>query len=70
MCVYSVFISSGDGLKIQNVEPLCRSLSGIQGYKIPGLSSKKLLDAGFVFKYGLDDMYDGAVQCCKEKGFL
>ena len=48
----------------------CRSLSGIEGYRIPGLSSKKLLDAGFVFKYGLDEMFDGAVQCCKEKGFL
>ncbi|XP_059633986.1 vestitone reductase-like [Cornus florida] len=40
------------------------------GIKYSGLSSKKLLDAGFKFKYGLDGMYDEAIQCCKEKGFL
>ncbi|KAI8024899.1 hypothetical protein LOK49_LG02G00597 [Camellia lanceoleosa] len=34
------------------------------------LSSKKLLDTGFKYKYGLEEMYDGAIQCCKEKGFL
>ncbi|RVW41009.1 Vestitone reductase [Vitis vinifera] len=50
--------------------PTTESLSGIQGYRTPGLSSKKLLDTGFVFKHGLDEMFDGAVQCCKEKGFL
>ncbi|KAB1218955.1 Vestitone reductase [Morella rubra] len=36
------------------------------------LSSMKLLDTGFKFKYRLefDDMFEGAIQCCKEKGFL
>ena len=64
------FISAVDDLKRQNVQHFCRSLSGIQGYRTPGVSSKKLLDTGFVFKHGLDEMFDGAVQCCKEKGFL
>jgi len=36
--------------------------------KIPDLSSKKLIDAGFVFKYGIEEMLDDAIQCCKEKG--
>ncbi|XP_059633981.1 vestitone reductase-like [Cornus florida] len=39
-------------------------------FKHPGLSSKKLMDSGFKYKYGLDEMYDEAIQCCKEKGFL
>ncbi|KAK4838255.1 hypothetical protein QYF36_012325 [Acer negundo] len=50
--------------------PTVESLSEIEGFKLPGLSSKKLLDTGFKFKYGLDEIYDGAVQCCKEKGYL
>jgi len=38
--------------------------------KFSDLSSKKLLDTGFKFKYNVNDMYDGAIQCCKEKGIL
>ncbi|KAL5796357.1 hypothetical protein ACOSQ2_001177 [Xanthoceras sorbifolium] len=50
--------------------PTADSLAEIKGYKVPELSSKKLLDTGFKYKYGLDDMFDGAIQCCKEKGYL
>ncbi|KAJ6407862.1 hypothetical protein OIU84_011216 [Salix udensis] len=46
------------------------SLKDVEGFRIPGVSSKKLLDSGFKFRYGLDEMFDGAIQCCKEKGFL
>ncbi|XP_022757088.1 vestitone reductase-like [Durio zibethinus] len=45
-------------------------LTDIEGTKLPGLSSKKLLDLGFKFKCGVEDMYDGAIKSCKEKGFL
>ncbi|KAI9180555.1 hypothetical protein LWI28_006018 [Acer negundo] len=45
-------------------------LEEIKGYKVPELSSRKLLDTGFKYKYGLDEMFDGAIQCCKEKGYL
>ncbi|XP_045828384.1 vestitone reductase-like [Trifolium pratense] len=38
--------------------------------KFTELSSRKLLDSGFKFKYGVNDMYDAAIQCCKEKGIL
>ena len=48
----------------------CSSLKEIEGYRTPGVSSKKLLDTGFKYKYGLDEMFDEAIQCCKEKGFL
>nr|KYP52299.1 Dihydroflavonol-4-reductase [Cajanus cajan] len=40
----------------------------IEGIKIQDLSSKKLKDAGFVFMYGLEEMLDDAIQCCKQKG--
>lgn len=48
----------------------CRFLKGIEESKYTGLSSQKLLDAGFKFKYGFEEMFDGAIQCCKEKGFI
>ncbi|KAJ0112355.1 hypothetical protein Patl1_00265 [Pistacia atlantica] len=50
--------------------PTLDEVAEIRGYKIPGLSSKKLLDAGFEFKYGVIEMFDGAINCCKGKGFL
>ena len=46
------------------------SLAEIKGMKVPGLSSKKLLDTGFKFKYGVEEMFDGAIKCCKERGYL
>ncbi|PIA50003.1 hypothetical protein AQUCO_01300620v1 [Aquilegia coerulea] len=33
-------------------------------------SSKKLTELGFKFKYGLEEMIDGALQCCQDKGLL
>ncbi|CAN0889821.1 Vestitone reductase [Linum grandiflorum] len=50
--------------------PPVRSRKHVPGHKNPKLSSRKLLDAGFEFKYGLDDMFEGAIQCCIHKGFL
>ncbi|KAK4476522.1 hypothetical protein RD792_015678 [Penstemon davidsonii] len=38
--------------------------------KFVSLSSKKLSDTGFKYKYGLEEMFDGAIECCKEKGLL
>ncbi|KAM7472108.1 hypothetical protein LguiA_010291 [Lonicera macranthoides] len=50
--------------------PSVNDLKEIKGAKYASLSSKKLLDSGFKYKYGLEEMFDGAIQCCKEKGFL
>ncbi|KAJ7962193.1 Dihydroflavonol-4-reductase [Quillaja saponaria] len=50
--------------------PTLDSLKEIKARKIHSLSSKKLLDAGFDFKYGFDEMFNEAIQCCKEKGYL
>lgn len=49
---------------------LCSDLSRVEGPKFSGLSSKKLLDAGFKFKYGVDEMFSDAIQCCREKHYL
>ncbi|PRQ57630.1 putative vestitone reductase [Rosa chinensis] len=50
--------------------PVVESLKEVKGPKFPGLSSKKLLDSGFEFKYGVDEMFSEAIHCCKEKGYL
>ncbi|KAJ6710006.1 VESTITONE REDUCTASE-LIKE [Salix koriyanagi] len=50
--------------------PTLEYLKDVKGSKSSDVSSKKLLDSGFKFRYGLDEMFDGAIQCCKEKGFL
>ncbi|RVW41017.1 Vestitone reductase [Vitis vinifera] len=63
-------MSAADDLRRQNVQHSCSYLKEVRGYGIPGVSSKKLLDTGFKYKYGLDEMFDEAIQCCKEKGFL
>lgn len=45
-------------------------LKKIEGNKVPRVTSKKLLDSGFKFKYSLDEMYDDAIECCKQRGYL
>nr|WET52741.1 oxidoreductase 13 [Callicarpa americana] len=37
---------------------------------LPDFSSKKLLETGFQYENGLEEMFDGAIKCCKEKGLL
>ncbi|MBA0846769.1 hypothetical protein Goshw_007062, partial [Gossypium schwendimanii] len=44
--------------------PSPESLGEIKGMKWPGVSSKKLLDTGFEFNCGVEEMFDGAIQCC------
>ncbi|GKV00004.1 hypothetical protein SLEP1_g12768 [Rubroshorea leprosula] len=46
------------------------SLADCQIFKAPGLSSKKLLESGFKFKYNIEEMLDDAIKCCKDKGYL
>ncbi|PSS24162.1 Vestitone reductase [Actinidia chinensis var. chinensis] len=50
--------------------PPPHSLKDFEGFRYPNFSSKKLLDIGFNYEYSLEEMYHGAIQCCKEKGFL
>ncbi|KAL6981806.1 (3R)-2'-hydroxyisoflavanone reductase [Sarracenia purpurea var. burkii] len=50
--------------------PTLDSLKEIERNTYSALSSKKLRDIGFKYKYGLEEIYDEAIQCCKEKGFL
>ncbi|KAK9053903.1 hypothetical protein SSX86_024978 [Deinandra increscens subsp. villosa] len=37
---------------------------------IPSVSSEKLLGTGFQFKYGIEKMYDDAIECCKRINIL
>ncbi|XP_039168101.1 vestitone reductase-like [Eucalyptus grandis] len=50
--------------------PSPESLKEVKGPRFASLASRKLLDAGFEYKYGIEDMFDGAIQCCKGKGYL
>ncbi|XP_028754158.1 vestitone reductase-like [Neltuma alba] len=50
--------------------PTIDSLRESTSLKVPDLSSKKLIDAGYEFKYGLEEMLVDAIECCKEKGYL
>ncbi|GKV20441.1 hypothetical protein SLEP1_g30565 [Rubroshorea leprosula] len=50
--------------------PSPNSLAKVQSFKAPGLSSKKLLESGFKFKYSVEEMLDDAIKCCKDKGYL
>ncbi|KAL4395189.1 hypothetical protein AHAS_Ahas02G0227100 [Arachis hypogaea] len=47
-----------------------KSIKKIKGENVPHLNSKKLIDAGFEFKYGTEETFEEAIQCCKEKGYL
>ncbi|XP_048334490.1 vestitone reductase [Ziziphus jujuba] len=63
----SAFLSSNyPDIKV----PTADSLKDIKGFNKSTCSSKKLLDSGFKFKYGLESMFDGAIQSCKEKGHI
>ncbi|KAL4325045.1 hypothetical protein GQ457_11G000970 [Hibiscus cannabinus] len=76
------YICSSDTVTIQKIVeilsnthpeftlPTPETLEKIEGSKITGVTSKKLMDLGFKFNYGVQDMYDGVIKCCKEKGFL
>ncbi|KAK7340108.1 hypothetical protein VNO77_20802 [Canavalia gladiata] len=50
--------------------PTQEELKEIKGAKLPHLTSKKLVDAGFEFKYSIEEMFQDAIECCKEKGYL
>ncbi|TKY65613.1 Vestitone reductase [Spatholobus suberectus] len=50
--------------------PTVEEVKKIKGVKLPHLISKKLEDAGFEFKYSVEDMFQDAIECCKEKGYL
>ncbi|KAK7256024.1 hypothetical protein RIF29_29455 [Crotalaria pallida] len=51
--------------------PTIDSIKNSKKEDIPSLSSKKLIDAGFEFKYVRPkEIFEEAIQCCKEKGYL
>ncbi|KAJ4838818.1 hypothetical protein Tsubulata_049165 [Turnera subulata] len=55
---------------LENSEAKGRDRKETEESAICRLSSKKLLDLGFTFQFGLNEMFDGAIQCCKDNSFL
>ncbi|XP_051145860.1 vestitone reductase-like [Andrographis paniculata] len=52
-------------LKLVNPESVVNRAANFKG-----LSSKKLLEIGFKYKYGIAEMFDDAIRCCKKNGWL
>ncbi|CAL5192539.1 unnamed protein product [Lathyrus oleraceus] len=50
--------------------PKSKVLMGAKGPMLPHLTSKKIMDAGFEFKYSIEEMFEDTIECCKGKGFL
>ncbi|BAT83844.1 hypothetical protein LR48_Vigan03g067100 [Vigna angularis] len=50
--------------------PSVEEVKDIKGAKLPHLNSQKLVDAGFEFKYSVEDMFTDAVECCKQNAYL
>ncbi|KAK4483414.1 hypothetical protein RD792_017914 [Penstemon davidsonii] len=50
--------------------PTADSLKDLIPLKFSGIPSKKLLETGFKYENGLEEMFDGAIKSYKEKGLL
>ncbi|CAI8613003.1 unnamed protein product [Vicia faba] len=50
--------------------PKSKVLMGAKGPKLPHLTSEKIMNAGFEFKYNIEKMFEDTIECCKEKGYL
>ncbi|KAK6146451.1 hypothetical protein DH2020_020320 [Rehmannia glutinosa] len=50
--------------------PTADAWKDIRSFKLSGFSTKKLVETGFKYENGLEEMFDGAMKCCKEKGLL
>lgn len=47
-----------------------RMLMGAKCEKLPHLTCKKIMDAGFEFKYNIEEMIEDTIECCKKNGYL
>ncbi|KAJ9542850.1 hypothetical protein OSB04_029356 [Centaurea solstitialis] len=47
-----------------------RFLKDVEKMKYLSVSSAKLLGTGFHFKYGIEEMFDDAINCCKRNNIL
>ncbi|XP_021613032.1 vestitone reductase isoform X2 [Manihot esculenta] len=57
--------------KLQEFQlPAMNQLKEIEESRLCNLSSMKLMDLGFKFGFGIEDMFGGAIQCCRDKGLL
>lgn len=64
--LYELLSAKYPKYNIPNVE----FLKDAKKMKFPSVSSRKLLGTGFEFKYGLEEMFDDAIDCCKQNNIL
>ncbi|XP_076942444.1 vestitone reductase-like [Bidens hawaiensis] len=64
--LYKLLSSRYPEYKVPNID----SFEDVEKMKFPGVSSRKLLNTGFQFNYGLEEMFDGAIHCCKRNNIL
>ncbi|XP_076948706.1 vestitone reductase-like [Bidens hawaiensis] len=64
--LYNLLSSRYPEYKMPNID----SFKDDKNKKFPGVSSKKLLSTGFQFNYGLEEMFDDAINCCKRNNIL
>ncbi|XP_024992695.1 vestitone reductase-like [Cynara cardunculus var. scolymus] len=64
--LYKFLSSRYPEYKMPNIE----FLKDAETMKLPSVSSSKLLGTGFRFQYGLKEMFDDAINCCKRNKIL
>lgn len=64
--LYKLLSTKYPKYKLPNID----FLKDVVKMKFPSVSSRKLLGTGFEFKYGIEEMFDDAIDCCKRFNIL
>ncbi|KAL7591639.1 hypothetical protein Lser_V15G31743 [Lactuca serriola] len=64
--LYKILSERYPEYKMSNIN----SLRAAEKINMADVSSRKLLGTGFRFKYGLEEMFDDAIDCCKRNNIL
>ncbi|KAM0072448.1 putative (3R)-2'-hydroxyisoflavanone reductase [Helianthus debilis subsp. tardiflorus] len=67
--VYKLLSTKYPEYKIPSID-FVKSDDDYDKLMFPSVSSKKLLGTGFEFKYGIEEMFDDAIECCKRNNIL
>ncbi|KAK9056244.1 hypothetical protein SSX86_027334 [Deinandra increscens subsp. villosa] len=66
--LYKLLSTKYPEYNIPNIDIL--NSEGVEKVIFPSVSSEKLLGTGFQFKYGIEEMFDDAIECCKRNNIL
>ncbi|KAI3741234.1 hypothetical protein L1987_58905 [Smallanthus sonchifolius] len=67
--LYKLLSTKYPEYKIPNIDSFLKS-EDAEKIMFPSVSSKKLLGTGFQYKYGIEEMFDDAIECCKRNNIL